>query len=258
MKSKLTITIASILSVLVLVGVGFAAWVITNPSVQAEKGGTITAETVSDKSYTLTATIANEAIVFGAPAEMKNDKAWLTAEAETQKEDLTATLTLTLTYKDWRVIPANFSVTMVTKKGEATDDTFASLRDGKYSTLTGTLANQNFIANPKITYRASGAATDTTDNVIMNGENAVQIAKTAFTGYDEKAAGTATLAITINFGWGDYFKVGENNVNPYTFYNEKKYEEFGAEANTVLTAISQLKDVNYVVTISGVTNVSGK
>ena len=80
MKSKLTITVASILSVLTLVGVGFAAWVISNPSVSADQNGTITAETVSDKSYTLEAVIAEgDKIVFGAPAKMEAKNAWLTA-----------------------------------------------------------------------------------------------------------------------------------------------------------------------------------
>lgn len=174
MKSKLTISIASILSVLVLVGVGFAAWVIINPNVNKEAESTITAETVTDKSYTLEAAFAaDEKIVFGAPETMSNSNAWFTADDKTKKEDLTAKLTLTLKYKDWSVIPTEFSVTMKTKKGEAADTVFASLRDGTDSTLTGTLANKNFIANPKITYSS------TTADVTMNG-GAVKIAKTAF------------------------------------------------------------------------------
>lgn len=178
MKSKLTISIASILSVLVLVGVGFAAWVIINPSVKKDAESTITAETVTDKSYTLEASFAaDEKIVFGAPETMNNSNAWFTADDETAKEDLTAKLTLTLKYKDWSVIPNEFSVTMKTKKGEAADTVFNSLRDGTEPTLTGTLANQNFIANPKITYGS------TTADVTMNGDpvkDAVKIAKTAF------------------------------------------------------------------------------
>lgn len=64
MKSKLTITVASILSVLTLVGVGFAAWVISNPNVSADQTGTITAETVSDKSYTLEAVLRRTIKLF--------------------------------------------------------------------------------------------------------------------------------------------------------------------------------------------------
>ena len=253
MKSKLTISIASIL--LVLVGVGFAAWVIINPNVSKEADSTITAETVTDKSYTLEATFAaDEKIVFGALETMNNSKAWFTADDKTAKEDLTAKLTLKLNYKDWSVIPTEFSVTMKTKQGEANDTVFTSLRDGTDSALTGTIANKNFIANPQITYGS------TTATVTMNGD-AVKIAKTAFPDYDENDTTTdktVTLDITITFGWGTYFTVENSVVNPYVFYNGKDYEKTREEANTVINAIAQLNTVKYVVTIDGTTNVNGK
>lgn len=250
MKSKLTISIASILSVLVLVGVGFAAWVIINPNVNKEAESTITAETVTDKSYTLDAQITGGEIVFGAP-ETTIAGAWLTNPT---KEDLTAKLTLTLNYKDWSVIPTEFSVTMKTKKGEANDTVFNSLRDGTDAALKGTLANKNFIANPTITYGS------TTATVTMNGA-AVKIAKTAFPDYketDTTTDKTVTLDITITFGWGTYFTVENTVVNPYVFYNGKDYEKTREEANTVINAIAQLNTVKYVVTIDGTTNVNGK
>lgn len=254
MKSKLTISIASILSVLVLVGVGFAAWVIINPNVNKDAESTITAETVTDKSYTLEATFAaDEKIVFGAPATMNNSNAWFTADEKTAKEDLTAKLTLTLNYKDWSVIPNEFSVTMKTKQGEG-DDVFNSLRDGTDAALTGPLAKKNFIANPQITYGS------TTATVTMNGA-AVKIAKTAFPDYketDTTTDKTVTLDITITFGWGTYFTVENTVVNPYVFYNGKDYEKTREEANTVINAIAKLNTVKYVVTIDGTTNVNGK
>lgn len=254
MKSKLTISIASILSVLVLVGVGFAAWVIINPNVKKDAAGNITAETVTDKSYTLDAQITGGEIVFGAPETMDNSKAWFTADDKTAKEDLTAKLTLKLNYKAWSVIPNEFSVTMKTKKGEADDTVFNSLRNGTDSALTGTLANNNFIADPKITYGS------TTATVTMNGD-AVKIAKTAFPDYnatDTTTDKTVTLDITITFGWGTYFTVENTVVNPYVFYNGKDYEKTREEANTVINAIAKLNTVKYVVTIDGTTNVNGK
>lgn len=267
MKSKLTITVASILSVLTLVGVGFAAWVISNPNVSADQNGTITAETVSDKSYTLEAVIAEgDKIVFGAPAKMEAKNAWLTADAKTQTEDLSATLTLTLKYKDWNYVPKNFSVTMNAKKDKGADTVFTSLRDGSYSTLTGTLEGKNFIANPKISYSKTNTADVVTAEVVMNG-TATEISKDYFNQNASNPDGesdekTATLVITITFGWGTYFTVDGSVVNPYTFYNGKDYgKEIGSEANTVLTAISNLSNVSYTVTIRGTTNtpnVSGK
>ena len=246
MKSKLTITVASILSVLTLVGVGFAAWIISNPSVSADQNGTITAETVSDKSYTLEAKIDGGEIVFGAPAKMEAKNAWLTAGAGTQTEDLSATLMLTLKYKDWNYVPLNFSVTMKSKKGGVDDNTV----------FTGLVST--YVTNPKISY-SKDTKTNTAE-VAMNGA-ATEISREAFNQNASNPDGesdekTATLVITITFGWGDHFKVDTENVNPYVFYNQegKTYEANHADANTALTAISGLKDVSYTVTISGTTN----
>lgn len=240
MKSKLTITIASILSVLVLVGVGFAAWVIINPNVNKEAESTITAEGVTDKSYTLDAAFeADEKIVFGAP-EQTITGAWLTNPT---KEDLTATLTLTLNYKDWSVIPTEFSVTMATT---GANSVFNELRDGV--TTENKAKGFKIIDNPTIVYGETPAK-----EIVMNGEEgaAVKIAKTAFTGYNENEAGTATLTITINFRWGE-------KGNPYTYYNNLGYATYREEAKDVLTELYRLNKETYKVTISGKTNVSGQ
>ena len=68
MKKKFSLTLISILSVVVLVGVGFAAWIITTPNVKEQQTGTITASGVTDARYKLTAAITNESIVFGKPS----------------------------------------------------------------------------------------------------------------------------------------------------------------------------------------------
>ena len=233
MKSKLTISIASILSVLVLVGVGFAAWVIINPSVNKEAESTITAETVTDKSYTLEATFAaDEKIVFGAP-ETTIAGAWLTNPTN---EDLTAELTLTLTYNDWNVVPDNFNITMATT-GE--NSVFNELREGVKTESKA--KGFKIIANPTI---SDGDKLN--EVIVMNGA-ASTIAKTAFK--QAKSGNTATLIITITFQWG-------TNGNPYTYYNDKDYAAFREEANAVLTELYRLNTEKYKVTISGDTKVA--
>lgn len=233
MKSKLTITIASILSVLVLVGVGFAAWVIINPSVEKEAESSITAETVTDKSYTLeTAFAADEKIVFGAP-ETTVAGAWLT---NSTKEDLEAKLTLTLTYNDWDVVPTEFSISM---KTTAENSVFNELRDGVKT--ENEAKGLKIISNPTIAYGETSAT-----EIVMNG-NALTIEKKAFS--KAESGNTATLEIIIKFGWGE-------NGNPYTYYNGKDYTTYRAEANAVLTELYKLNNEKYVVTISGTTNVN--
>ena len=232
MKSKLTISIASILSVLVLVGVGFAAWVIINPNVNKEVGSTITAETVTDKSYTLDAQITGGEIVFGAP-EATIAGAWLTNPT---KEDLKAELTLTLTYNDWNVIPDDFNITMATT-GE--NSVFNELREGVKT--EGRAKGFKIIANPTVSYGEK-----LNEEIVMNGA-ASTIPKTAFK--KAESGNTATLIITITFKWG-------TNGNPYTYYNGKDYATYREEANAVLTELYRLNTENYKVTISGDTKVA--
>lgn len=232
MKSKLTISIASILSVLVLVGVGFAAWVIINPNVNKEVDSTITAETVTDKSYTLDAQITGGEIVFGAP-ETTIAGAWLTNPT---KEDLKAELTLTLTYNDWSVVPDNFNITMATTDKNSV---FNELREGVKT--EGKAKGFKIIANPTISY---GETLD--KEIVMNGA-ASTIAKEAFK--KAESGNTATLIITITFKWG-------TNGNPYTYYNGQDYATHREEANAVLTELYRLNTEKYKVTISGDTKVA--
>lgn len=233
MKSKLTITVASILSVLVLVGVGFAAWVIINPSVKEEQGGSITAETVTDNSYTLEAKIEGGEIVFGAPEtpDATTSTPWLT---NSTKEDLNATLTLTIKYNDWRYVPDNFSVTMTTTKKE--NSIFNTLRDGV--SING--KTFNIISDPTISYGTKS----TVETVVMNGE-AKTIAKTAFT--NNESSKVATLTVTIAFKWGA-------NGNPYNYYNSLDYITNREEAAAVLNKLAELNAESYTITIQGTTN----
>lgn len=236
MKSKLTITVASILSVLTLVGVGFAAWVISNPNVSADQNGTITAETVSDKSYTLEAVIGGGEIVFGAPKtpDPKITTPWLT---NSTVEDLTATLTLTIKYNEWVYVPKNFSITMATTNENSV---FNSLREGvEFNTK-----KIKIIDNPTISY----GSLPTVKTVTMNGTDATTIEREAFTNNSDTK--TATLTVTITFKWGE-------NGNPYNYYNNQDYAAYREEAKTVLGELYKLNTETYKITISGTTNVSG-
>lgn len=251
MKSKLTITVASILSVLTLVGVGFAAWVISNPNVSANKTGNIEVDTVTDNSYDikaefLTTTDANNgSIIFGKKDDTSITNPWLTNDAKAEK--LTAKLTLTaqnFQASSWTEIKnKTLTVSMKSVKGTAEGGT-------KDDTGFGSLVTSGYIKYPTLSGNGitSGALTDWNDKILINLSD--------FT--HTEGATTATYELTITFAWGTYFTVDGSVVNPYTFYNKKTYDKvIGTEANTVLTAISGLKDVSYTVTISGTPNVSG-
>lgn len=240
MKKKLTITIASILSVIVIIGVGFAAWVITNPNVTTSKDGTISVETVTDKSYSLTATISGEAISFGAPATMDTTNAWLTNNSG-KPENLTATLTLTLKYNNLADV-GEITFKMETLKDSVADNTFKELVDGKY------------IVNPTISYKENAetyTAITAENKTVFDGLTIPEGAFKETTPPTESAMGVKTATIKITFGWGSVF----GNTNPYTYFNGEShsYDKDYTTAKAALTELTKLNDVNYKVTVTGTT-----
>lgn len=247
MKKKLTITIASILSVIVIIGVGFAAWVITNPNVTTSQDGTISVETVTDKSYSLTAAIEG-AISFGAPKtpDAEATKGWLKNDAKT--ENLEATLTLKLNYKYWSVIPENLKLKI--EAGTVLGESFEKDAGKKFEGLV----EASILKNPTISYDEK--TTNTPVTVTMNGAE-VEIPKTAFGSADttnSDTAKTATATIKITFGWGTAFG-SEKPENPYNYYNKRDYSaELAKEANEKLTKLyNALNGVSYKVTVTGTT-----
>lgn len=249
MKSKLTISIASILSVLVLVGVGFAAWVIINPKVGADADGNIEVDTVTDNSYDIkaefvkTVDTTNGTIVFGKKDDPSITNPWLTNNEKAEK--LTATLTLTAqNFKadSWTEISKKTLTvsmkTIIKKPAEntETDDTG----------FAGLVTEKKYIKFPVITgtgITASKAdATQWSDVTVK-----IPLEKFKYT----KGETTATYELTITFSWGEYFTDNGSIVNPYVFYNKKNYStDNAALANTDLTAIHKALDgVSYKVSI---------
>lgn len=238
MKKKLTITIASILSVIVIIGVGFAAWVITNPNVTTSQDGKISVETVTDKSYSLSSGAVTGNIKFGAP--QKTSTGWLSYDSD-EVGNLTAKFTLKLTWNDATIIPdLNLKMEALKESGEnkVPTDVFATLKDGEKALL----------ANPTISYDSATATTPVT--VTMHGEG-VTIPKSAF-GITESTtgAGEKEITVTIKFGWGEFF----DNQNPYDYYLNKDYDSYKEEASRVLNSIkTNLTGVSYKVIVTGTT-----
>lgn len=244
MKKKLSLTLISILSVVVLVGVGFAAWIITTPSVEQQQTGTITASGVTDARYKLTATITNGDIVFGKPNDYTpGGNAWFKPSDDVGVEKLTATLTLTLTDPEGgalkddvfsKHLPDTFTFTMNVKKSGVVDNTGfnAEVTEGR-------------IKYPTISYTGSGATTATKEDVTLG--TPIYIAKSAFT-KGESADAVHTLTITITFSWGD-------DGNPYTYFHGKtQTPELVTKALGYDTMKTNLEGVSYEVTIASKAN----
>lgn len=254
MKKKLSLTLISILSVVVLVGVGFAAWIITTPNVKEQQTGTITASGVTDARYKLTATITKESIVFGKPSGYKdNNSDWFKPGSDVGKENLTATLTLTLTDPDgnaWddetvfdNYLPNMFTFTMDVKKAAGEGSSVDAKDDFNQA------VSQKYVENPTISYTASGEATATTADVTLG--TPIDIAKSAFTkGADNKY----TLTITITFAWGTAF-TDATHINPYDYFKNLGYSDDNAKKALELNAMQgKINGISYEVTIASKAN----
>lgn len=249
MKKKFSLTLISILSVVVLVGVGFAAWIITTPNVEKKQTGTITASGVTDARYELTATITNGSIVFGKPSGYRADSNdWFKPDKNVGAENLIATLTLTLTKPDGITaldddvfnnhLPDMFTFTMnATKPGSGEETTVGANDDFNHA------VSKNHVKNPTISY---GAVSDT---VTLG--TAINIAKDAFTkGADNKY----TLTITITFAWGTAFTDG-THANPYDYFNSLGYSDTNAGKALELNDMQgKINGISYEVTIASKAN----
>lgn len=248
MKKKFSLTLISILSVVVLVGVGFAAWIITTPNVEKKQTGTITASGVTDARYELTATITNGSIVFGRPSDYSdNNSDWFKPGSDVGDENLTATLTLTLTDPKGnaldetvfnKYLPDTFTFTMnATKPGSGEETTVGANDDFNHA------VSKNHVKNPTISY---GAVSDT---VTLG--TAINIAKDAFTkGADNKY----TLTITITFAWGTAFTDG-THANPYDYFNSLGYSDTNAGKALELNDMQgKINGISYEVTIASKAN----
>lgn len=252
MKKKFSLTLISILSVVVLVGVGFAAWIITTPNVKEQQTGTITASGVTDARYNLTAAITNGSIVFGKPSgyddNNSNNSDWFKPGSDVGKENLTATLTLTLTDPDgnaWddetvfdNYLPDTFTFTMnATKPGSGEETTVGANDDFNHA------VSKNHVKNPTISYGTVSAT------VTLG--TAINIAKDAFTkGADNKY----TLTITITFAWGTAFTDG-THANPYDYFNSLGYSDTNAGKALELNDMQgKINGISYEVTIASKAN----
>ena len=254
MKKKFSLTLISILSVVVLVGVGFAAWIITTPNVEEKQTGTITASGVTDARYKLTATITKESIVFGKPSSYSdNNSDWFKPGRDVGDENLTATLTLTLTDPDGNAwddetvfnnhLPNTFTFTMNATKAAGEGSSVDAKDDFNQA------VSQKYVENPTISYTASGEATATTADVTLG--TPIDIAKSAFTkGADNKY----TLTITITFAWGTAF-TDATHINPYDYFKNLGYSDDNAKKALELNAMQgKINGISYEVTIASKAN----
>lgn len=237
-KFSLAIKIASILTCVSVMAVGFASWLILKPATDATDVGSFTVYTVDESQLSFAISEADGTVIFGKPATTNNTK-WLKPSTAVATEDLSAGFTLTI------------SATNDVKLQEFADYAYV-----KFAPKSGTLtAFETALTNETITFEATGSATDITINAAAYDASkdyavlAIPLSSVATT--------SLTVTVNFNFGWGAHFTpAGENQVpvNPYTYYNGLNngvYTEANAEdADTYLTYIAALAGGGYDVTVT--------
>lgn len=229
-KTKLTIAVASVLSVVALAGTGYAGWVISK-KVSQDTTGNVQVYDVVDHGVTrkdLKFQENKNNIIWGKPANYNtNDSDWLTPGDDVAVEYLNPVVTFIVENNDHTLTDIKYkpSVTATITINDNSDQ-------GYQTALTA-----EYIDGYEID--SKGVAIDAKD-IVVNQNNTNKYS------YD------CTLTLSA-FKWGNHFV---DNVNPYTFYNSKTLADQNAidaaysDAKTALEAISKLKDVSFKVTIT--------
>lgn len=262
MKRRSVIMIIMTFMLLTLVGVGFAAWIITAPTTDSTAGGNIKVDTVtSQESWAFSTkwvdlkvekdaegkvtsqsfvdrTTAPE-IVFGTPAE-SIEKAWLT-NTEVGQENLTAYLYIIAdadgkvavdTTKDFAKIEVNVVETIKTKAEGSGEETVTEKRTDFNTHLAGNAT----------------VSLSTVDDT-----NFTETAVTAENGVltlsgDHLKSG---VYLKVQFNWKDLDGEKEGIENPYAYYNGLDYSaENAAAAEEYLKALyGKLNGLTYEVVL---------
>lgn len=260
MKRKTLTMILCLLTVLSVVGVGFASWVISAGDTNVATGN-IQVDTVEDERFTFTQVPNAEEVYFGMKADnsIPSNFVWLKNDTVGKAENLDVSFDITL------------------NSGQNIDQSEAAWA----AAVT-----------------VSGAYALATDNS-SEGIDAYNAAKAAYAfieptvtvAFKEATSDkSAVYTVTVKFAWGEAFdkdratagtKTGEtfnavsisddddatDNLNPYSFYNAvKKVDEVDTQARSVkewgddafyyLDLIEQLdgKNLKYNVTVSATPN----
>ncbi len=220
----------AILSSAAVVSTGFAAWVISGGDSQTATG-TITADTVSDTSHTLSAITWDTnggKISFGAPETSTGGK-FLNYSGQV-REQLVATGTFTVSNlaEGWSITglfdTEDLSVKEVTAEGVIVDSSNAKYPSGdKY-----VCELPKYITGPA-NEKQPGVYIETGDNTT-----------------EKTHTDNGKFKLSVVFGWGST----TDHRNPFTFYSDKENNSSNrSQAMDVLTNVRELNECRFSLTI---------
>lgn len=245
-KTKITVAVVSVLSVVALAGTGYAGWVISQNATQ-DTTGNVVVYNVKNNGVTLTDlnfTKGKGSIIWGKADRTSADtsKDWFVPTDEDgvtmEKEFFTPELSFTVTNKDEK----DFTKPNVVAELEIVDSNEA------YKSCVST--EKNLIKGPAVNTKIS--ITDTDDGLKASFDPADATSK--------KNSYKVTLSVGNNvFGWGTHFSEnGTNPVNPVNYYNQHTADEkisggtttYFDDATASMAEIYKLTGVTFKITIT--------
>lgn len=209
MKRKTLTLCLSLLACLSLIGVGFAAWVISGGDSQ-DADGTITVDTVTDGRFTVTDPTINDSIYYGMKlgATAKDSTPWLKNNNDDADEKLVVTFDVTVT------AATDLQADTETAWNEAV--TVSAVIAAIETDAWKAAIEAKVVADPEVSvaYKAGQTASKT----------------------------SAVYTVTITAKWGELFKLDGNVVNPYLFYNDNTKDVANAEGLTTTEDIKTWGD----------------
>ena len=217
MKKKWMAPLLALLLCVSMVGIGFAAWIITTPTA-VEGHGQFQVYTVENNSVSMNATVdSNATITFGSPKTPATTAySWLSL-VDGAVENLSTTLTVTIT--NWEAI------NQATRK-ETITLTVSDFKIQKKVEVDGSVSWQD------------QAISDYTDYVVFPLAQSMQIViedgviKSGATSGMNFDATSGVLTVPLTFAWGQMF----NGQNPMNYFNTKAASAVAEEHPLYTTA----------------------
>ena len=262
-NKKLLSTLLIGLSAASFLGVGFAAWTITQSATGVAESGITADATVTTNAISLEATgVATQPIVFGPKSE--SSSGWL-ATSGSVLEQLSATfswnIVFTTSTKNARIYFDDLALALT---GSTDNYTFNEDLIENSTNLLGTLPAFRATAPTASTYSGTHCTGDyysegfftVTVATASGSDGTFATGLTAVSGEghendyyctitnasdQETYVNKATITIDIQFAWGSHF----NHKNPQAYYNDQSFtSELAADANTSLSKLKEINDGN--------------
>ena len=234
-KFSLAIKIASILTCVSVMAVGFASWLILKPADDQYTTGSFTVYTVEDAQISFAiADNADGTVIFGKPNPATATTKWLKPSTQVADQDLAAGFTLTISSNNSEVALQEYAeYAYVRFTPEVAADFEQALDKGV------------------ITFSAAGSATGVTiQNASYDADTDYATLAIPLSGV---TATSLTVTVSFNFGWGAHFKPADaqSALNPYDFYNRSEYStDLAADATEYLGYVAALANDKYNVVVS--------